>query len=216
MPLDQTQPGGPSSDQIAEILRQYRSQRRVVDEENGVLGAFVKRAKAEGMNIDALRWVVRAIKKDPEVVIAFLRDAIRYATILKMDIPQGSLFDGWTADVTSHSRADDELWEAGDAGYYAGRHGHPLEDNPYPPGSPLAAAYATDWHKGQAAIAREMGETGAQITARRGAPEDEAPMTPRAADSGGRPRAPRQPAAASPRVDSRANGRRGSAQPEAS
>jgi hypothetical protein len=194
MPLDQTPPGGPNDDQIDDFIRQYRSQRRVCDEENGVLRALVKRAKVEGVNTSALIALVRATKRDPDAVTADLRDFIRYANILKMPLKQADLFDGWHVALTPSSRAADDLWEAGDLGYKNGRHGHPLTDSPYPPGTPLHDAYIAYWQKGQAAIARELGERGEQITAERGAPDDDAPVAPRAASPG----APRQPRLAAP------------------
>jgi ribosome modulation factor len=157
MPLDQTGSNTASNDSAADWMRQYRVQKRRCDEENGVLRNIVKRAKADGMNTTAMIAAVKATKLEPEVVSADLRDQIRYMGIIHLPMTQASLFEGIDFEVNSSTEHKDDLWTAEDAGYRAGRHGQRIEDCPYQTGTELHVHWVQEWHKGQAAIARELG-----------------------------------------------------------
>lgn len=159
MPSDQTGSNTASNDSAADWIRQVRQQSRICDEENGVLRNLFKRAKADGMNTGSMREAIKATKLDPDVVESDLRDTLRYMAIIHVPVNKEALFD-WSEVVTSKTEHEDKLWEADDAGYRAGRHGVRTEDCPvtFPPGSELHVHWLESWKKGQAAIAREMGE----------------------------------------------------------
>lgn len=161
MPSDQTGSNSntASNDSAADWIRQIRHQGRRCDEENGVLRNLFKRAKADGINTAAAREAIKATKLDLDVVESDLRDTLRYMAIIRVPVSKEKLFD-WSDAVTSKTEHEDSLWEADDAGYRAGRHGVRTEDCPpqFKPGSELYVHWLESWHKGQAAIAREMGE----------------------------------------------------------
>jgi ribosome modulation factor len=148
-----------SPDEKADLIREYRKQKRECESANGVLRNLLKRAKAAGMETKEMIAAVAATKIDPEEVVASLRTRIEYMGILRIDIPRDSLFDGIDIDVTAKTVHADDLWTAEDKGYRAGRNGVPIDDNPYHQAnqSELFAAWARDWAKGQASIAHEMG-----------------------------------------------------------
>jgi ribosome modulation factor len=170
MPLDQAMETMINSDSAADWMRQYQTQKRVCAEENGVLRNIVKRAKADGMPIKAMIATVAASKLDPEEVQRDLRDRLRLMSIKRIEVDRDSLFD-WDTAVTAQTRQADDAWTAGDKGYRAGRHGTPAEECPYEAGAPLAVAWLVDWRKGQASIARELGQNASQASASRARPQ---------------------------------------------
>lgn len=156
MPLDQAATNALSPDAKAGWMRQYQTQKRRCDEENGVLRNIVKRAKADGMPIKPMIAAVAASKLDPDEVIRELRDTVELMTIKRIPIAREDLFN-WDVELTDKTRAEDDLWDAEDAGYRAGRGGNTLGDCPYPPGSELHVGWTREWHTGEAAIGRELG-----------------------------------------------------------
>jgi hypothetical protein len=157
MPLDHPAVDNVSGDTISDWMRQYSSQKRKCDEENGVLRALVKRAKSDGINAKEMIAAVAAGKLDPDEVARDLRDRLRYMSLRRIPLDRDSLF-AWSADVTQKTQAEDDTWAAEDAGYQAGRHGVPAADSPFAPGTELSVRWLEFWHKGQAAIARELGQ----------------------------------------------------------
>jgi ribosome modulation factor/uncharacterized protein (UPF0335 family) len=159
MPLDQPGSNTANNDSAADWIRQIRQQTRICDEETGVLRNLFKRAKSDGMNTAAMRAAIRASKLDSDEVESGLRDQLRYMAIIHVGVNKEALFD-WSDTVTSKTEHEDKLWEADDAGYRAGRHGVKTDDCPpsFPPGSELHVHWLASWHKGQAAIARELGD----------------------------------------------------------
>jgi ribosome modulation factor len=157
MSLDQSGSNTATNDSAADWMRQYRVQKRLCEEANGVLRSLIKRAKSDGINTKAMIEAVKASKLDPEVVAADLRDQIRYMGIIHVPMTQASLFDDYNVEVSTQTAHADDLWDADDNGYRAGRHGARIEDCPYDPGTELHVHWLQAWHKGQAAIARELG-----------------------------------------------------------
>jgi ribosome modulation factor len=147
----------PSNDSALEWMRLYDTQKRKCAEENGVLRNIVKRAKADGMNVKAMSSTHSARKLDPMVVIAEMRDQIRYMTLRSMPMTADDLFAGWDTRVTDKTREIDTLFEADEKGYAAGRAGAKIEDCPYQPGTDLHVEWVKSWKVGQEAIARELG-----------------------------------------------------------
>jgi len=156
-----------SNDEVLACLREYESQKRVCDSENGVLRNIVKRHKAAGVNIPALMATCKARKREPMEVVAELREQIRYMSLRNIPVARETLFDGWTPRVSEKSRDEEDIWTAEDSGYRAGRHGVDISENPYSPGIELHAAWLKWWQKGQAAIARELGPDTEQAPASR-------------------------------------------------
>jgi hypothetical protein len=167
----------PNPDALADWMRQYRTQRRKCDEENGALRNIVKRAKADGVNTKAMISACASTKLDPEQVAADMRDEVYYKTVLRIPITAEVVFGGWQPSVTERTRAQDDEWDAQDKGYAAGKQGVPIEDSPYPPGTELHQQWSTFWHRGQEAIARTLGpnETQAPTTRERPARKAKAP-----------------------------------------
>jgi len=149
--------GGPGSDAILDWLRQYSTQKRVCDSENGTLRNILKRAKSDGVNIRALTATHKAARLDPDEVVHDLRDQVHYLSLRHIPVTRESLFDEWTPEVTEKSRSLDDIWVAEEAGYRAGRHGGGIAECPYEIGSELQQGWMRFWHQGQAAIARELG-----------------------------------------------------------
>lgn len=155
--LDQSGANTPSNDDLAEWMRQVRTQKRKCDEENGVLRNIYKRAKAEGANVKAMRAAIAATKLDPDEVKQNHRDQIRYEGILHIELHQSDIFTDFDLSVTEKTAHQDDMWDAEDKGYRAGRHGVKVEDCPYLAGTELHVRWLSEWNKGQAAIARELG-----------------------------------------------------------
>ena len=167
-----------SPDAELDWLRQYATQKRVCDSENGVLRNILKRAKGEGVNVKALTATHRATKLDPDEVVADLAAQIRMMALRHIPVTRESLFGDWTPPVTQKSRMADDLWDAEDSGYQAGRYGTGLDECPYDAGSVLQVEWTRWWHKGQEAIARELGPDDKQAsTARRGPRQQRIPGT---------------------------------------
>jgi ribosome modulation factor len=159
-----------SNDEVVDWSRQYQVQKRACDEANGVLRNIVKRAKSNGVNVKAMIAVHVLSKLDLDVVIHDLRDQIRYMALRRMPVHQTDLFEGWTDTLTSKTQAQDQEWEAYDAGYAAGRQGVPVDDCPYPAGSELALHWRGSWQRGQASLASELGPDVTAPAARRTRP----------------------------------------------
>jgi len=146
-----------SNDVVLDYLRQYSIQKRECESAQGVLRNIVKRAKADGINVKALTDAHRALKLDPGEVSAHLREFIRIVNLRNGGaIERDELFD-WDTDVAPATRHADDIWDAENAGYIAGRNGVDIRECLYDPGSEQHAAWLREHQKGQAAIAREMG-----------------------------------------------------------
>lgn len=147
-----------SADEKADLIREYRKQKRECESASGVLRNILKRAKSAGMNTKEMIAAVLATKIDPDEVVAGLRDRIEYMGILRIEIPRDSLFD-FDNEVSAATEHADDIWDAEDKGYRAGRNGVPIGENPYDQTrqSELFVAWTRDWNKGQASIAHEMG-----------------------------------------------------------
>jgi ribosome modulation factor len=180
----------PSPDVLANWMREYRTQRRKCDEENGVLRNIVKRAKADGVNTKSMIAAVAATKQDPDQVSADTRDTIYYMSVLRIPVSEEAVFSGWQASVTERTRAQDDEWDAQDKGYRAGQAGVPIEDCPYPPGTELHQQWSQFWNRGQAALARTLGpnETQAPTTRERPTRKTAAAKPPRKAKAAKPPR----------------------------
>ena len=144
--------------QSLDYMRRIQAQQRTNEEGNGLLRAEYKRAKADGENVDVMRRVIRKLRsKSPEEILQDLRDEIEYLLMRRVSISATDLFSGANMDISEHTRHADDMWDAGEKGYRAGRLGAKVEDAPYQPGSELFDEWKREWQRGQEAIAREMG-----------------------------------------------------------
>ena len=175
MPLDASAGSNTATnDSAADWMRQYRQQKRLCDEANGLLRNIVKRAKADGMNSKSMIAAVKATKIDPVEVAKDLQDEIRYMQILRIPVTAEDLLSAWDAEVNSKTRREDDLWDADDKGYRAGRNGDDISTMSYEDPE-MEKHWVAAWHKGQASIARELGEHVKQGDASKQRPTREQP-----------------------------------------
>lgn len=159
------------NDKDATWFRAYRTQRRKVDEEMGVLRNIAKKAKADGVNTKAMIAAIALTKLDPEVVAADVRDTIRYAAIMHVPMTQAVLFNGWDETVSERTAEIGDLWQAEQEGFTAGRAGAAVESSPYITGTEHHTHWLDHWHKGQASIARELGDNVKQASGAKARPK---------------------------------------------
>src|ERR1700733_3106616 len=157
MPLDQAGSNTAGNDSAVNWMRQYRTQKRLCDEANGVLRNILKRAKSDGMDTKAMINAVKATKLNPDEVVAGLRNEITYLGLLHVKMTQSDIFENFDLTVTEKTEREDDLWDAEDAGYKAGRHGVKVEACPYTAGTEHHVHWREFGHKGQHAIAAELG-----------------------------------------------------------
>lgn len=139
-------------------MRDIQIQQRRGNEENGVLRNMYKKAKAEGESVEDMRAVLRMLKsKTSDEILDSLRNQIRYLTIRSVPVTASDLFEAMDVELTNSARHLDDIWDAEDKGYAAGRHNVEIKENPYQAGSEHFTHWEEHWHKGQASIAREMG-----------------------------------------------------------
>jgi ribosome modulation factor len=160
--------GGATDGECSEALREYRRQKRVCDEDNGVLRSIVKRWKAAGVPIPALIATAKATKRDPDEVVAEFASTVRMMHIARIPVTRESLFpEHAEVHFTEASEHETDMWEAEDRGYRAGRTNVPVDDCPYALGTEAQVMWQQWWHNGQASIARELGENARQADSSR-------------------------------------------------
>ncbi|EHM01208.1 hypothetical protein HMPREF9946_02212 [Acetobacteraceae bacterium AT-5844] len=152
-----------------DFYRQLRREKRAVDEANGKYRAARKRAEAAGVDLKSLALMESLSKLDEAEATTRLRTALRYAGWADMKI--GEQTDLFAADGQAVPEKAQAEWREGvaeEAGYDAGKSGQNRDDNPYPLGTPHAAAWDRGWCAGQAVIAAEMGPDGTGPKKKRG------------------------------------------------
>lgn len=150
-----------SSEVVLEFTRRISAAQHKAEEANAVLRQEFKRAKGAGIDLTPFKQAMADRKKDPDVLIAHQRAYARFAAIMGLPVyaTQGDMLAAdQDVQLTDKQKADKADWEAGEAGYAAGRSGQPRDANNNPPGSPAFVAWDTSWLKGQKAIAAELGE----------------------------------------------------------
>lgn len=159
---------GASNDECLAFMRDYSPQKRRVDEENGVLRSFIKRAKNSGVPTRAALFVNRLSKLSREEAVEEIRQIVRLAGLRQIIQPtQLDVLGNIDLRVSNRGREDMDLAEAEDSGYRAGREGATAEDNPYPIGSETAQRWGQARSRGESARSREAGPTGRQALANR-------------------------------------------------
>jgi ribosome modulation factor len=182
--------GGRDPNASREWRRKIQSQQRLVAEANGVLRSMYKSAKSDGENVKELRAAIIATKLTPEEAVASMRDRVYYMALCNLPVTQEALFADLDLVVTERTQHEDDIWDAQDKGYKAGRLGQKIEECPYKAGTELFVAWDEHWRKGQASIAREMSDGATQADASRARPDRSA--------QGEMPEMPKSPRKAAP------------------
>jgi len=153
-------------------MQRIQIQQRRADEENGVLRNLYKQAKAAGENVAQMRRAIAATKQDSTTVITDERDLLFYMRLRNIPVTADAIF---TFEVEAGTE-EDQLWDAQQAGYEAGRAGVPTEDCPHEPGTERYAEWHSGWREGQHALGRGLGPNTRAADSSRRRPE-RAPTT---------------------------------------
>ena len=164
--------------------------KEAVDSANGEYRAELKKAKAAGVNTGILLDSLRQKKRDLDQVNADLRDKVYYHGILGMPVEQAWLFGN--PEVPAGVAEQVTVQDAEAAGFTAGKSGGARGDNLHPAGSAMFAAWDRGYQRGQATIAKRMGQnaktrpasTRKTRAAEPGLPLGETPPQPAAAGTG--------------------------------
>lgn len=163
-PADSNHSGPTNEDKLAAI-REMKRLGRAKDEAQGVYRSTLKRFKAEGHNTVAILETIKAERRDPDEVAAEMKETL-HLMALRQVITWDEMFKAADdQNVTQRARDDDDMWDADEKGYRAGRNGADRAENPYDAGSERADEWDRSWAKGQASIAAEMGPQGEQASA---------------------------------------------------
>lgn len=111
----------------------------------------LKAAKKDGVDIDVLKALIRLQKQDPTEVSLHFQTLARYAAWTGKPL-------GFQADLLAgagdHQGPDDDavaeftLAEVLQQGYTDATQGAPIDNNPHPVGTDMAAEWAKGWHRG--------------------------------------------------------------------
>lgn len=118
-----------------------------------------KRAKAAGVNNDALKRAIEDRDRSPDEVRAEEISYLRYAVLFRMPVTQADLFEASEDDEPESPEVREAAVEhAGTKGYEAGRQGIDASHCPYYQAeeSDFHASWMTGWHRGQATLAEGM------------------------------------------------------------
>lgn len=135
------------------FLKRYRDiadAKRDTEEAKQLWKAELHAASGSGINVKALKLCDKIRKMAPVEGQAYIRETILYLHWLGYNVlEQEVLFaDQATAGLTDDVVSTHRAWEAGRAGYEAGRAGTPLDANPFKPGSEEYARWSTEWRDG--------------------------------------------------------------------
>jgi hypothetical protein len=159
------------------FLRHYRTIRdaAAAHKDSGMaLARCKKAAKGDGIDLDALRLMQGFARLDSDEAELQFRNLIRYAKWA--EIPLGTQADMWGEDsypkVPDSARADQQEWEAGDAGLSAGRSGRERTENPHLAGSREHVAWDREWAKGHKTWLAGQKQLAGELGANAGVPAD--------------------------------------------
>jgi hypothetical protein len=125
-----------------------------------------KAAKADGIDLDALRLLEKLADLDTDEAELQLRHLRQYAAWI--ELPIGSQLNFFGEATTANPKAAEfREWSAGGVGFDAGKAGHTRDTNPHKAGSAEHVAWDKSWSngnkawlKGQKQIAGEMKANG--------------------------------------------------------
>lgn len=134
------------------FLKRYRDitdRARDSDEAKALWKSEIQKAKGAGVDVKALKLADKIRNMDPAAGQALIRNTILYLGWLGVNIlGQEDLFEPSTTGLTEHVMQTHKAWEAGRAGYEAGKVGEPIDSNPHAPGSEEHQRWASEWHDG--------------------------------------------------------------------
>lgn len=151
--------------------RLIRAAKRAHEETSSALQTAHRKAKSDGVDLDALRDVIRLSKLDPDAAMERLRKMRAYGKWT--GLPIGTQLDMFAevalADEPSEAAAAElREFDAEEAGFDAGKAGkHRVDDNPHPAGTPHYAAFDRGYLRGQRMIADKLGENARPASTRR-------------------------------------------------
>lgn len=108
-------------------------------------------AKSTGINTKALKLVDKLRRMEPRDAQSLVRDTVLYLRWLGLNIlDQEDLLavGSSTTGLTQHVISTHAVWEAGKAGYDAGKAGVPLDSNPFAPGTETHQRWVSEWRDG--------------------------------------------------------------------
>lgn len=141
-------------------MRRAAGAKRAAEEASSAYRLILKNAKKDGINQKQLVAALAARSQDPDVLAIERRDFDMYMGFMGMPIGgQAGLFpepkpDDSTTPAEDH---DQQVWDAEEAGYKAGRQAAKRDTNPHDPGTELNQTWDGQWIRGQAFIASQMG-----------------------------------------------------------
>lgn len=144
--------GPPVADPETErnFMRKLTASKQDVDVYVGIHRNILKQAKKAGCNTTKMLAAMQAKNVNLPDVIADIKDYIRYCAMMNMPITQVELFgESAEAQIANQRTQDDRTWDAGEAGYAAGKAGRSIDECPHTPGSEEDAEWRKQWHRGQ-------------------------------------------------------------------
>lgn len=150
--------GKPVADRETELnyMRKLDNAQNDIDTYVAIKRNIVKAAQKAGVNTAMIEKSRTAKSLNLPDVIQNEKDYIRYCAMRNMPITQVELFgEKSQEEVNADQRSQDErTWDAGQAGYAAGKAGRPIEDNPHLQGSEEFAEWRSQWNRGQEHLAK--------------------------------------------------------------
>lgn len=121
-----------------------------------------KRAKAAGINNDALTRAIDDRDRSPDEVRAEEISYLRYAVLFRMPVTQSDLFEASPDEDAPESPEVQEaaIHHAGSKGYEAGRQGVDASFCPFSHSddSEQYQAWMREWHRGQATLVKSLAD----------------------------------------------------------
>lgn len=133
-----------------EHYRSIRDAERKKDEAVALVRTARKRAKAAGVILADYDAAVRLKRMDSDERETHLLNMARYCAWLGCELGTQADMFGEPEKPTEKSAARHAEYEAEERGYTDGTHGVPADNGPYQLGTPIAAAWARGWSKGDA------------------------------------------------------------------
>jgi ribosome modulation factor len=135
----------------ANWMRKYITAKRDVDTYVAMLRNVVKGAKKAGVKTKPMIEAVKDSEMDLPDIITNTREYLQFLSLRNMPVTDQDLFPAADQkEIIAKQRSDDDrAWEAGDAGYEAGKAGRKIEECQHQPGTLEFDAWRRGWGVGQ-------------------------------------------------------------------
>jgi hypothetical protein len=152
---------------VLEARREITQSKEALEEAQTAHRNLCKRWKGKGLNIKALIEVIQLRRQEPATVVAHFHDVVRYAKIEKAEFAEQLNLFGQVQNTEPSGAAREQHAEftVAEAGYMAGRRGFGQDACPHLQGSRAHQVWATNWKRGQAHIAKQLGKNAKVATA---------------------------------------------------